>query len=254
MTAPRHLFTGSVANLRDLGGLRTACGRAVRGRRLLRSSALLSLEEPVADALTSLVGGPAVYADLRTDREIDRDGGPDALLARGWAWRRLPVTDLPADRTVEDSAPARYRRAMPDYVRAARRVAEDLTGGPVVVGCSLGKDRTGLVTALLLHWLGAAGPDIGADFELSNDRVAAGRHLLPPRWRDVRREIHPVVGAECVAALAVADALVPPERARGEFAALRAALLVDAKNITGTTDTTRAGTEEREESGAWTSR
>jgi protein-tyrosine phosphatase len=208
----RALLPALVANFRDLGGLRTTAGHTVRPRRLLRSASLAHLSPGGVAALTALLG-PAVYADLRTDEEVDRDGAPDALVAAGWHWLRIPVRDKPPGRPDGDQdPPARYRAAMPRYLTAADEVATAATGAvagemadvrrPVVLGCSLGKDRTGLVAALLLARLGVAAADIGADFELSNPNLAAQRHLLPARWRDPAARIAVVSAGPCLAALA----------------------------------------------------
>ncbi|WP_179500178.1 tyrosine-protein phosphatase [Streptomyces sp. WZ.A104] len=215
------LFPGDVANFRDLAGTPAAGGRTVRPHRLLRSSALVAPAPHTADALVSLLG-PAVYADLRTDREIDRDGAPEALVERGWRWLRIPVQDLPDDRTRRETAADRYRRSMPACLRAAESVAAELVGGPVVVACSLGKDRTGTVVALLLRWLGVPPEHIASDHELSNEWLARDRALLPQRWRD-GGEIGRVRGADCLAAI---DLAAPPRPGVGEeHAPLRSALL-----------------------------
>lgn len=197
----RALLPHLVANFRDLGGLRTAAGHAVRSRRLLRSAALTHLAPAGVATLTELLG-PGVYADLRTDGEVDRDGAPDALVAAGWRWLRIPVRDKPSGRDLEPLT--RYRAAMPRYLAAADEVAAAVVGDhrPIVLGCSLGKDRTGLVAALLLAGLGVAAADIGADFELSNPSLAAQRHLLPTRWRDPGARIEVVSADACLAALA----------------------------------------------------
>ncbi|MFE4924872.1 tyrosine-protein phosphatase [Streptomyces sp. NPDC056661] len=195
----KPLFPRSIANLRDLGGLPATQGRVVRSRQLLRSSALVHLPSATLDNLTHAVG-QATYVDLRTDREIDRDGGPTALVARGWRWHRNPLRDddLRAD--------GECRTAVSRYTAAATAVAEQLEAGPVLVACSLGKDRTGMVIALLLHWLGVSADRVAADYAASNAHLSAGRHLLPKRWRDEHAEIRPVTAAKCHNVLAAAPA------------------------------------------------
>ncbi|MFC4856095.1 tyrosine-protein phosphatase [Actinophytocola glycyrrhizae] len=206
---PRPLLAASVANLRDLGGLPAGQGRVVRPGRLLRSSALVRTSDSALDELTGLLG-PATYVDLRTDREVDRDGGVPRLVARGWRWHRLPLRDDDVPRTA----------ALPRYAGAAAGVAAALGDGPVVVACSLGKDRTGMVVALLLYWLGVPTGLVADDFAASNAHLATGRHLLPDRWRHTTSaEINPVTAADCAAALALA----PPRPAA--VAAVTPALL-----------------------------
>ncbi|MFF3109033.1 tyrosine-protein phosphatase [Kitasatospora sp. NPDC057904] len=182
----RQLLADHLPNLRDLGGLPTTGGARLRPGVLLRSSALSALSPAGAEALTGLLG-PGACVDLRTDPEVDRDGGPDHLLALGWTWHRLPVRDrAPGDHgdTPEDQL-RRHLGTLPRYLEATERVARLLpAAGPVIIGCSLGKDRTGVVVAVLLRALGVDRPAIVDDFALSNHQLAAGRHHLPARWRE----------------------------------------------------------------------
>ncbi|MFC7616334.1 tyrosine-protein phosphatase [Actinokineospora soli] len=197
MTA-RVVLPGRLPNTRDLGGLRRADGAVLRDRRLVRTAALVGLDAGVADALHDELG-PAVYVDLRTDREVDRDGGPDALLERGWRWRRIPVFDLVPDE--EQDSLRRCARFMPLYLATAAEVAGLLGDGPVVVGCAVGKDRTGIIMTVLLHWLGVPPADIAADYVRSNGFLADGRHLLPPLWQDPATRLTQVHERFCLGAI-----------------------------------------------------
>ena len=207
MLSPRELFPDLLPNLRDLGGMTTKDSRVLRRRQLLRSAALVHTAEAAADVVTAHVG-PATYADLRTDVEVERDGEPRALLDRGWTWRRVPIQDKRKDDTGNnpDDLLSRYRVHLPLYAAAAAQVASSLRRGPVLVACSLGKDRTGLVVALLLSWLGVNRADVVADFVLSNPCLARGRHLLPARWQDPRRQIGQATGWVCAQMLDGIDA------------------------------------------------
>lgn len=213
-------------NVRDLGGLTTEDRMAIRPRRLLRSAALAHAAPASLDALTAELG-PATYVDLRTDREVDRDGGAEPLLARGWRWRRFPVQDLEhADS--QDGAPVRYESVISRYVEVARAVAANVDGSrATVVACSLGKDRTGMVVALLLSWLRVRTAEIIADFLLSNASLAATRHLLARRWQDPAHPIGQVTADDCLSGLAVAAELLPAGQI-AEATALRRLLLVPA--------------------------
>jgi rhodanese-related sulfurtransferase len=200
----------ALPNFRDLCGLRSAGVPYIRPGRLMRSATLCALPGPAAAALEAATG-PGVYLDLRTEAEIDRDGAPDALIAAGWTWRRVPMQDKkPGD--LSDAAEdclRRYRAELLGYLAIARQAVGLLAERPVLVACSLGKDRTGLVIALLLRWLGVCRADIVADFVQSNRELAAGRHLLPPRWRDEAVPISRVVGWVCTEILDTLDTFGP---------------------------------------------
>lgn len=204
-----------VANCRDLGGMQTASGRMTRSRWLLRSSSLVQISARTMDFLTERLG-TCRYFDLRTDREVDRDGGAEALVARGWQWLRLPIQDeedrprLPFIRCIE---------TLPLHVDAARRVVQEMSKvrslhRPGIVACSLGKDRTGIVVALVLKWLGVSSADIAADFMLSNKSLSDQRHLLPPRWRNPRHRFRCVVPEQCLHAIKNVDQDLFPTESR----------------------------------------
>jgi protein tyrosine/serine phosphatase len=61
----------------------------------------------------------------------------------------------------------RFRSNVAAAVRAVARAPE----GGVVIHCVGGKDRTGLLSAFLLHLAGVAGDDIAADYALSEERL-----------------------------------------------------------------------------------
>jgi protein-tyrosine phosphatase len=213
--APEEL----VANYRDLGGLGTICRRVIRPRLLLRSSALTAISPRSMDLLTETLG-TCRYFDLRTDREVERDGGADALVARGWQWIRIPVQD----EDDEQSPPlVRHLRTLPQYQEAARRVLQEMSRAtqarqPAVVACSLGKDRTGIVVALILKWLGVPTSDIAADFVLSNRRLVDQRHLLPLRWRDPQQHTFNLVAPdECLRVIEAVEGDFYPTESRHDW-------------------------------------
>ncbi|MET8760692.1 tyrosine-protein phosphatase [Lentzea sp. NPDC004782] len=193
----RRLLPGLLPNLRDVGGLSTVDGRVLAAGVLLRTSALVSLSEDARAGLRAALP-PAVYVDLRTDADIRHDGEPTELVRDGWTWVRMPVQDRePGEGDGPEDALRRYRRALPRYLDLAAQVAELLGDRPVVVGCSLGKDRTGLLIAILLSWAGVGQDDVVADFAYSNRALARGRQLLPPRWHDRRLRITECSAAVC---------------------------------------------------------
>ena len=59
---------------------------------------------------------------------------------------------------------------------AAFRAIAQADGGGVLVHCVGGKDRTGLLSALLLHLAGVSSEDIAADYALSEERLLPRHH------------------------------------------------------------------------------
>ena len=56
----------------------------------------------------------------------------------------------------------------------------DPDGCPLVFHCAAGKDRTGVLAALVLSTLGVPDPDVAADYALSADAMARRLAWLRP--------------------------------------------------------------------------
>jgi rhodanese-related sulfurtransferase len=216
----------SFANLRDLGGLLTEEGVPLRFGHLLRSATLARAPASSTGELTGLFGA-GDYLDLRTDREVAREGRPDALISHGWRWSRYPLQSVdpldcgsPGPIIIPDDM-------LSSHADAASSVVDRLIGHdrPVIVACSLGKDRTGIVVALLLHWLGLTLDTICADYLLSNSCLSRQRYLLPDRWRDPDHLIGRVQAQTCLSALARANEVIAPKLTASELERLRDAML-----------------------------
>ncbi|MGI5130887.1 tyrosine-protein phosphatase [Pseudonocardia sp. CA-107938] len=159
-------------NLRDVRGLRTGGGRIVRRGALYRSEAPRSAAGPDV-----AVWPPAHVIDLRAPEE------------RTWAHPLdgpSTVHQVPLGRSL---APALAEQTdEPDLAWAYRLLAKDAADeiagiirlvahspGPVLVHCTAGKDRTGIVVAVLLRAVGVTRRDVVADYLRTAD-------VLPQLW------------------------------------------------------------------------
>jgi protein-tyrosine phosphatase len=153
-------------NFRDLGGLRAAEGRRIREGVLFRSDTLQALTERDVSTLVERLGVELVV-DLRIGTEAVEEGrGP--LAAANVCYlnaplRDLPVSDLPAAEQTLHFYLEHLASPTP-MLPTVLRVLAAAAGRPTVLHCAAGKDRTGLVTALVLHLLGVADEDIVADY------------------------------------------------------------------------------------------
>ncbi|GAA2343263.1 tyrosine-protein phosphatase [Dactylosporangium salmoneum] len=153
-------------NARDLGGLPTADGGAVRARALVRSD---SPDRLTAEGLAALRAYRFTgVVDLRASYEIAANPSP---LAGDGAYHWRPFIDEVNDpvRDLADLAPMSevYRVSIiGNAVRVAGAVAAvaDAPPGPVLVHCAEGKDRTGMLVAVLLRVAGVADDVIAADY------------------------------------------------------------------------------------------
>jgi protein-tyrosine phosphatase len=164
-------------NFRDLGGYPTAGGGQVRWRRMFRSDALHALTAADVAALRDTVGLTTVV-DLRSTAELRADGeGP--LRREAIAHHHLPLFDGETMRSEE--RPAMVTLAdrywlLAEY--AKDKIARVLTTlaaarGPAVYHCAAGKDRTGVISAVILGVLGVPDELIVADYAATKENLDA---------------------------------------------------------------------------------
>lgn len=151
---------------RDLGGLRSTDGRSIVRGRVFRSCGLMELTEDDVRVVRDTIGLRAII-DLRHASEVRNDGrGP--LDALGLRYCNVPLIDLIAHpATAQDRLVNRYRRfieAGAASIAAVLGLVADPDWHPVVFHCTAGKDRTGVIAAVLLSTLGVSDDDIVADY------------------------------------------------------------------------------------------
>jgi protein-tyrosine phosphatase len=164
------------SNFRDLGGLPTATGPTTTWGRVFRSDTLQELTDDDVKHVVHDVGLSTII-DLRTSREIAAEGrGP--LEAEAIGYVNLPFI---ADLEVQDEVPdAVERDVLADYRHmldtAGHIIAEAvhtvaISSGPVVFHCAAGKDRTGILAALLESLVGVPRDVVVGDYELTNQVI-----------------------------------------------------------------------------------
>lgn len=174
MTHPRRLDWDALLNARDLGGLATSDGRLTRRGALVRSDSLVSLTPRGRDALIAY--GVRTVVDLRLPWEVEREPNPFAHPDHHRvAYHNLSFID-PASAPPEEPTTlaedylGMLRRFGPQVAKVMTAVAGAGDGG-VVVHCAAGKDRTGLIVALLLGVVGVAPEVVADDYGLTADAL-----------------------------------------------------------------------------------
>lgn len=161
-------------NLRDLGGHEAAGGR-VRSGVLFRSNALVGLDDDERDALARL--GLQTAVDLREPGE--RDAEPVDLDRAVGRVRQLAVLEFRPDPTI----PVELREfnywvlanRAPRLAAAVGLLSRDEVL-PAVYFCSTGKDRTGILSALILSALGVGDEDVALDYARTEELIPAWYH------------------------------------------------------------------------------
>lgn len=169
--ADRVLRLAGADNVRDLGGLQTSDGREVRRGRLFRGE--LMLIEADVELLIARVGLRTVV-DLRTrgevrhnlarwvDHEVDWIHCPFSL------GRLAPVPGPGADYVASYMS---FLEAGSGPVLLATRTLMSPGSHPALFHCAAGKDRTGVLCALLLDVLGVVHRAIAEDYAMTSDRL-----------------------------------------------------------------------------------
>lgn len=205
--ALRRLPLEGPRNFRDLGGYPTRSGRRVRWGQIYRADALSELTDADIEYLDRL--GLERVIDLRGEMEATQR--PNRLAGvEGFAYTRLPVGegDLSAAEWARkyesgELGPVDQDWLLRSYCRTlderAQRVGEVLRvlaaePSPAVFHCTAGKDRTGIVSALLLLLLGVPREIAVGDYSLTalytGGRIPAAEEWFTQRGIDPELAAH----------------------------------------------------------------
>ncbi|HET9062195.1 MAG TPA: tyrosine-protein phosphatase [Candidatus Binatia bacterium] len=174
----REVALSAAFNVRDLGGLPAGDGWRVRRGRAYRADALHRLTPPDRAVMAGL--GIRRVFDLRSEAELARDGIGE-FAGRVAEHVHVPLVRVslsPFDPDIDwktVNLRDRYLEMLHEGGAAIRAVFSALaadTFDAVVFHCSGGKDRTGVVAALVLRSLGVPDATIVEDYSLSEVNLA----------------------------------------------------------------------------------
>jgi protein-tyrosine phosphatase len=182
----RVLEIEGARNVRDLGGLPLEGGGTTRSLRLIRSDGPHRLTAAGLDALADL--GVRTVIDLRTSGE-QRVRPSRLQQVRDVTVVAAPIfTDDEATPDVPFTSMGELYRwwidARPERFGAALAAIASAPSAPVLVHCHAGKDRTGVVVALILRLAGVPADVIADDYAHS----ATALHDFLDRERRERLE------------------------------------------------------------------
>lgn len=165
-------------NFRDLGGYRSRDGRPMRTGRVFRSDGLHHLTAADVELLCGKVQLGAVI-DLRSLDEVEEDGV--GLLAGRAVVHSVPLFAHARSSAARSQAEQRVPDDMGELYYLMLNVARDpiaevvrllaASESPAVFHCSAGKDRTGVISALLLSLIDVPEDSIVADYAFSRQNI-----------------------------------------------------------------------------------
>ncbi len=188
-------FTGG-RNFRDIGGYETDSGAVTRWGVIFRSGAMTALTDDDRAALRRL--GVKYAFDLRS--AIESEAEPSPLKGLPGIKYVTHTYEIPLEsfRTLVRAPTQAEARAMASefYLQVAKLLKpymQELVGvlandaAPVVINCSAGKDRTGILLALLMSAFGVNRRSVLEDFRLSEVYFPVRKQMMLARRRDAAR-------------------------------------------------------------------
>jgi len=193
-----------VHNFRDLGGYPTASGATTKWRTLFRADGLHRLRAAADIEIVQTFGLKSVI-DLRTKREqqeqgifplddIEVDFHHVSIVDATWSdSKETPQIDDPVEFLVWG-----YRDLLEigsEKFALAMRILSDQENVPAVFHCAAGKDRTGVLAALILSTVGVSDDIICADYGLTQrsiEKTISWAKLHYPEMATRWTEINPV--------------------------------------------------------------
>ena len=152
----RLIVLDGARNVRDLGGYPVGDGRQTRWRSLLRGDALHRLSDADIEAL--IAHGVTTVIDLRNPQELEREANPFMNDARVRyenvsLFSALAPVEMMAAQSIDFDMGDRYCHALDNCQLAIAKVLMTIARAPdgiVLFHCTAGKDRTGIIAALML--------------------------------------------------------------------------------------------------------
>lgn len=192
-----RLIVPNLYNARDMGGMITKSGKVTAFRRFIRSDSPSELDMAGIDALIEY--SVRTVIDLRSEQEISKSGNP--FMARPEvSFFNFPLIALDPDDAFDPTIDFLASNKLGDlYVMMLEHSAKSIQSvlrtilnaqeGVILFHCFHGKDRTGLIAAILYLLAGVSRENIIANYASSFENI---RVLVEPLFENTASETHHV--------------------------------------------------------------
>lgn len=171
----KRLDLENIQNARDMGGVATLDKKATSWHKIIRSASLDDVKEVDIKALKDL--NITTIIDLRRENELKLDTPSHKLIKENFDFHHISLAPdkefrqeeidkiISGKMTVGQS----YRNLIDHFV-AVKEIMEVIANaeGSVLYHCQEGKDRTGIISMIILGLANAYRGDIIADYEVSS--------------------------------------------------------------------------------------
>lgn len=171
----KRLDIDNIKNARDLGGVPTLDHRSTKWHEFFRTASLDDINEADMEQLKKL--NISTIIDLRRINEIDFESESHKKIEENFDYHHISLAPDREFRKEEIekiisgkiSVGQSYRNLIDHYV-AVKEIVEVLARaeGSVLYHCQEGKDRTGIVSMIIMGLADVARGDIIADYEISS--------------------------------------------------------------------------------------
>lgn len=190
-----RLVLPNLYNARDMGGMITSSGKVTAFRRFIRSDSPSDLDKTGVDALIAY--SVRTVIDLRSEQEISRSGNPFMarpevaffnfpLIALDPGDMRDPTIDFLSNNKLGDLYVMMLEHSRKN-IRGVLRTILNAQEGAILFHCLHGKDRTGLIAAILFLLAGVPRMDIIENYAASFNHI---RPLVDPLFDKTASETH----------------------------------------------------------------
>lgn len=171
----KRLDIDNIKNARDLGGVPTLDHRSTKWHEFFRTASLDDINDADMEQLKKL--NVSTIIDLRRINEIDFESESHKKIKENFDYHHISLAPDREFRKEEIekiisgkiSVGQSYRNLIDHYV-AVKEIVEVLARaeGSVLYHCQEGKDRTGIVSMIIMGLADVARGDIIADYEISS--------------------------------------------------------------------------------------